>query len=234
MTDRPIIVCGPARGGTSTVRAMLNLHPEIQLGREVPLGRLPSLRPLLREAAEYQGELWTAPRKAEVVRSLWFAASRPMPYPPARRWGMKTPWSEFDSELWDAVNPLYVYALRRGDRVFQSHIRLGWHDGPPRGLIDRYKRSLRTFEVLRARGAAHMVQLDRYDSAEGRRHVAEGVFDFVGEKADESILQTIADFTGRLNAPTSRPGEEPRLPADWRAELAGDDEYRQLMATFGY
>lgn len=48
----PIVVCGPARGGTSAVRTMLNFHPNIDVGREVPLGRLPSLRSLLEEIAD--------------------------------------------------------------------------------------------------------------------------------------------------------------------------------------
>jgi hypothetical protein len=212
--DRPIVVCGPARSGTTVIQAMLNTHPDIQVAREVPLERLPSLKPLLAEVAAYQEKEWTAPRTAEVVRGIWFAASRPMPVskPDARRWGMKTPWSELDSDLWSSLmKPLYVYAMRRGDRVFQSHIRLGWTSGSPAKLIDRYKRSIRAFERLRAAGSAHLVQVDLVDGPEDRRRIGEEVFAFVGEDPGEDILQLIAAWEERLNHPTSKPGEKPEL-----------------------
>jgi len=55
--ERPIVVCGPARSGTTAVSDMLSEHAEIAVGREVPLARLPSLRPLLAEIAEYHRAL---------------------------------------------------------------------------------------------------------------------------------------------------------------------------------
>jgi hypothetical protein len=236
--DMPIVVCGPARSGTTAVRAMLNSHPDISIAREVPLDRLPSLRPLLEEIAEHHRDRWTQERRAEVVRGLWFAASRPLRSSSnslARRWGMKTPWSELDSDLWDSlVSPVYVYAMRRGDRVFRSHIRLGWGTDSPAGLIDRYKKSLAAFEKLRSRGVAHIVRLDRVDSPEDRRRMGEEVFAFLGESLDESRLDAIAGFSARLNSPTSEPGEEPRLPDEWQELLTMDSEYQELMSAHGY
>jgi sulfotransferase family protein len=233
--DRPIVVCGPGRSGTLTIRAMLNMHPDIQLAGEVPLRKLPSLKPLLRETADYQDDIWTEQRRAEVVRALWYATSRPTSGAPARRWGMKTPWAELDADFWDPlVNPLYVYALRRGDRVFQSRLRLGWHNGTPTQWIDRYKKSIRTFEALRSKGSAQLIQLDLIHSPKERRQTAEEMFAFVGEAAEVKVLERISEFSDRLNRPTSKPGEEPELPEEWRRQLAADDEYQELMASFGY
>jgi hypothetical protein len=235
--DKPIVVCGPARSGTTSIRAMLNANPDISIAREVPLERLPSLRPLLEEIAEHHRDQWTPKRRAEVVRGLWFAASRPLRRSagPTRRWGMKTPWSELDSDLWDSlVSPVYVYAMRRGDRVFRSHIRLGWSTGSPQGLIDRYKESLRVFEGLRARGVAHVVRLDQAKNAEDRRRVAEEVFSFLGESPDESLLELIASRSGRRNSSSGQPNDEPQLPAEWQELLAADGEYQELMSAHGY
>ncbi|MET0304812.1 MAG: hypothetical protein ABW196_01115 [Solirubrobacterales bacterium] len=217
------------------IRAMLNLHPDIELAGEVPLRRFPSLKALIGEAAEYQGGFWTKEQKTKVVRAIWYAMSRPSGGPPARRWGMKTPWAELDHSFWGSlVDPLYVYALRRGDRVFQSRIKLGWHNGSPAGWIDRYKRSIRAFEDLRSRGAAHIVQLDLVNGPDDRRRMAEEIFDFVGEDPEAGMLEQIAQFSQRLNNPTSKPGEEPQLPDEWRLLLEADDEYQKLMAAFGY
>lgn len=234
--ERPIVVCGPARSGTTAIQGMLGAHPEIAICREVPLGRLRSLKPLLEEIAEHQGDQWDDERAAQVVRALWFAAARPSPARPgARRWGMKTPWSELDAKFWASfVSPVYVYALRRGDRVFQSHLSLGWSNGRPEELIERYKRSLRAFERLRASGSAQIVQLDLAESASGRRRVAEEVFGFLGEEASEDMLRLIAGYEERVNQPTSKPGQEPKLPDEWEELLAGDAEYQEMMAAHGY
>jgi sulfotransferase family protein len=233
--SRPIVVCGPARSGTTMVRAMLNSHANILIAGEVPLYAMPSLAPLLEETAKHQRSDWTEQRRAEVVRALWFATSRPVPYRPAARWGMKTPWSELDSDFWGSmVSPLYVYALRRGDRVFQSHIRLGWGGKSPGPLIRRYKESLKAFEKLRREGSAHIVQLDLLDGPESRRRAAEEMFAFVGEDPEEDKLQQFEGWRRRLNQPTSEPGEEPELPDEWQEHLASDGEYHELMAALGY
>ncbi|HET8863121.1 MAG TPA: hypothetical protein VFM94_07715, partial [Solirubrobacterales bacterium] len=86
----------------------------------------------------------------------------------------------------------------------------------------------------RARGSAHLVQLDLVDDPNGRRRLAEGLYEFIGEAPAESTLERIASSSERLNSPTSRPGEEPDLPAEWRELLAADGEYQELMAAFGY
>jgi hypothetical protein len=237
--ERPIIVCGPARGGTTAVWTMLNHHAEILIGREVPLGRLPSLRQLLAEIAAYHGPAWTEQRRAEVARELWLAVSRPLPIekPGARRWGMKTPWAELDRDLWDPlVNPLYVYCLRRGDRVFQSHIRLGWGiaSSPPQ-LVARYKESLRVAEAMHEQGTAHIVQLDLARDGVQQRDLAEGLFRFLGESIDSGVEGFVDEWPTRpWTKPTAEPGEEPELPSEWRQLLAADDEYQGLMASHGY
>jgi hypothetical protein len=234
--NRPIVVCGPGRGGTTAVRALLNTHPEIALAREIPLGRLPSLPPLLAEIERHHRDQWTEQRRHEVVKALWYSASRPMPAKSdAHRWGMKTPWSELDADLWSPlVDPMYVYCLRRGDRVFQSHIRLGWITGPPSVLIGRYKESLRAYEDLRSKAPTHIVQLDLVKGPADRRRLAEGLFAFVGEKPEEQTLREIATWSKLLNKPTSVPGEEPKLPEEWQELLAADSEYQEMMHAHGY
>jgi Sulfotransferase family len=235
--NRPIIVCGVARSGTTAVSAMLNASTQILIGREVPLEKLPSLRSLIMETAKYQDSEWTEERKTEVVRALWLATSRPVhEKPEAHRWGMKTPWAEFDSDLWGPlVNPVYVYVLRRGDRVFQSHVRSGYGMGrTPRRLLKRYKESLRTFESLRASGSAHLVQLDLAQDIESRHELAENLFSFLEESIDAGVNRFIEAWPTHWSAPTSEPYEEPELSDEWQEVLTSDGEYQDLMATYGY
>jgi hypothetical protein len=124
--------------------------------------------------------------------------------------------------------------MRRGDRVFQSHIRLGWSTGSPQGLIDRYKESLMAFEGLRSRGVAHVVRLDQAKNAGDRRRVAEEVFAFLGESPEESLLELIAGWSDRLNSSTGQSDDEPELSAEWQELLAADSEYQELMSAHGY
>lgn len=235
--DRPIIVCGPARSGTTAVSAMLNTSGRILIGREVPLERLPSLRHLLEETAEYQGKAWTDRRKAQVVRALWLSLSRPAREKPgAKRWGMKTPWAEFDDGLWgNLVQPQYVYVLRRGDRVFQSHVRLGYGMGnTPERLLTLYKDSIRAFERLRANRDAHLVQLDQAQDNAARYDLAKGLFAFLREDIDSSVERFIEEWPMHWSTPTSQPYEEPVLSTEWQRILSDDREYHELMRAYGY
>jgi hypothetical protein len=237
--NRLIVVCGPARGGTTAVGVMLSEHADILIGREVPLERLPSLPTLLAETAAYHHpHEWTEERRVDVVKALWLAASRPAPYdkPEARRWGMKTPWGEFDAGLWDPlVRPQYVYALRRGDRVFQSHVKLGWSIAKsPQRLIARYKESLRVAERMQAEGRAHIVQLDLAESPDRRRELAEGLFAFLGEEIDPGVERFVEEWpTPQWSFPTSNGGPV-ELSDEWQQLLAADGEYQELMAAHGY
>lgn len=232
----PIVVCGPARSGTTAMQAMFNSHPDVLIAREVPLPNMPSLKPLIAETERQHAREWTEERKLEVVRSLWFATSRPMPpKPAASRWGMKTTWSELDADFWTSlVDPVYVYAVRRGDRVFQSHIRLGWNFGSPEKLIQRYKDSVRAFEKLRSEGLACLVQLDLAESREARYRMAKETFEFVGVEVEEDHLRNLAALELRVNQPTSEPGEEPELPDEWNELLEADGEYQDVIASLGY
>jgi len=235
--DRPIVVCGPARSGTTAVAIMLSEHAEISIGREVPLERLPSLAPLLGETAAYhRPHEWTARRRAEVVRALWFAVGRPPRQAPARRWGMKTPWSEFDRSLWDGlVEPQYVYVLRRGDRVFRSHVKLGWGSArSPERLIARYKESVKVGEEMQRSGAAHIVQLDLAEDRDSRWKLAEGLFSYLGEEIDAGVSRFVTDWPTPWQSHATSEGGKVELPAEWRRLLDADAEYQALMAAHGY
>lgn len=240
--ERPIIICGAARSGTTALSLMLNQHAEIVLAREIELCKLPSIVPLLDETAAHHGNGWTPERRAEVVRALWFSVGRPARKSKlrVRRWGTKTPWSEFDAELWDPlVEPAWVYVLRRGDRVFQSHLRLGYSEAEhPARLIARYKESVRLGEEMRARGDAHICQLDLAVDTETRRRLTEALFDFLEEDIDEGVSEFIEKW------PTQHPATHPtndngpaggvELPDEWQELLAADSEYQELMLAHGY
>jgi hypothetical protein len=148
---------------------------------------------------------------------------------------MKTPWSELDGALWTPfVKPQYVYALRRGDRVFNSHLKLGWTTGrSPRRLIDRYKDSVRTADRLRADGLAHIVQLDLAQDHASRTQLADALFSFIGEDADAGVRSFVNEWPNHWSRPTST-GTDPELPADWQELLAADHEYQELMDSHGY
>lgn len=149
--------------------------------------------------------------------------------------GMKTPWAEFDSDLWTPlVDPLYVYVLRRGDRVFQSHLKLGYGlaDNPAR-MLAHYKESVRKFETLRDAGTAHLVQVDLARDAESRQLLAAELLAFIDEEMDAGVSSFVERWP-RLSNPTSDPDDEPNLPDEWQEALAADGEYLELMAAYGY
>ncbi len=228
----PIVVCGPARGGTTAVRALLNSHRDVFLANEFPLGRLGSLKDFCQEAADFTRHEWEH-RRLELIRGVWSAVAGSRST--ARRWGMKTPWAELDSDFYDAlVEPLYVYALRRGDRVFASTMSIGWNAGQssPRRLLGRYKESIRRADALAARGKACIVQLDLATDRDSRLRLASDVFAFVGEAIDSGV----EDFIERWPTHWSRPSASGHveLPKEWQEALAGDPEYRELMASHGY
>ena len=148
---------------------------------------------------------------------------------------MKTPWAELCSEFWGPlVDPLYVYSIRRGDRVFQSRIRLGWTMASPESAIERYKNSIKRYERLNIEGKARIVQLDLIQAPSDRRTIATELFEFIGEDPNDATLNEIESTTKRVSNPTSKVGEEPELPDEWRSILNADDEYQELMHRLGY
>lgn len=239
---RPIIICGAARSGTTALSIMLNQHAEIGIAREIELYKLPSIAPLLSETAIHHGNAWTQERRDQVIKALWFFVGRPVSHSKfeARRWGTKTPWAEFETELWDPlVSPAWVYVLRRGDRVFQSHVRLGYGEAQnPERLTARYKESVRLGEKMQADGLAHVCQLDLAVEPKGRRQLAQGLFDFLEEEIDPGVERFIEEW------PTEHPATHPtndrgpagdvELPDEWQQLLDVDSEYQEMMLAHGY
>ncbi len=237
--DRPIVICGAARSGTTALSIMLNQHAEIGIAREIELCKLPSISPLLTETAVHHGDSWTQERRDEVVRALWFFVGRPVRRSKldVRRWGTKTPWSEFDTDLWDPlVSPAWVYVLRRGDRVFQSHIKLGYSEAQnPERLTARYKESVRLGEAMQKRGSAHICQLDLAVDYDSRQRLAGDLFDFLEEDIDPGVMDFIKEWPTQhpATAPTSDGGPTD-LPDEWQQLLDADSEYQEMMLAHGY
>jgi hypothetical protein len=218
---------------------MLNQHTEISIAREIELCKLPSITPLLTEAAAHQGDDWTQERRDEVVRALWFFVGRPVRRSKltARRWGTKTPWSEFDTDLWNPlVSPRWVYVLRRGDRVFQSHIKLGYSEAENLArLTARYKESVRIGEAMQANGSAHICQLDLAVDPSSRQRLARDLFDFLEEDIDPGVKSFVEEWPTQhpATAPTSDGGQV-ELPEEWQQMLDADAEYQEMMLAHGY
>jgi hypothetical protein len=218
---------------------MLNQHAEIGIAREIELYKLPSIVPLLDETATHHGDSWTQERRDEVVKALWFFVGRPVGHSrlEARRWGTKTPWSEFDADVWNPlVSPVWVYVLRRGDRVFQSHIRLGYGEAQNQErLTARYKESVRLGESMQAQGLAHICQLDLAVDPESRRRLARDLFDFLEEDIDPGVMSFVEEWPTQhpATAPTSDGGPV-ELPDEWQQLLAADSEYKEMMLAHGY
>lgn len=239
--DRPIAICGVPRSGTTAVSLMLNQHAEIGLAREIELYKLPSIVPLLDETAAHHGKAWTPGRRDEVVKAIWYFVGRPVgERVAARRWGMKTPWSEFNRDLWDPlVSPLWVYVIRRGDRVFQSNMRLGYGDADyPERMISRYKESIRIGEAMAKEGAGHICQMDLADDFESRMRLAEGVFEFIEEEIDPGVQAFVEKWPTQHPAtnPTNEggPAGSVELPERWQELLEADSEYQEMMLAHGY
>lgn len=239
---RPIIICGAARSGTTALSIMLNQHAEIGLAREIELYKLPSIAPLLAETSVHHGDAWTQERRDEVVKAIWYFIGRPVSWEKfrARRWGTKTPWAEFNQDLWDPlVKPVWIYVLRRGDRVFQSHLRLGYSEADqPARLLAKYKESVRIGEAMAADGSGRIFQLDLAEDFEHRQRLAKELFDFLGEEIDEGVRRFVEEWPTQHPAtnPTNEngPSGSVELPEDWRQVLDSDSEYQELMAAHGY
>jgi hypothetical protein len=240
--DRPIVICGAPRSGTTALSLMLNRHADIGLAREIELYKLPSVVPLLEETAVHHGDSWTQERRDEVVKAIWYFVGRPVqrPYLEARRWGTKTPWSEFNRDLWDPlVSPVWIYVLRRGDRVFQSNMRLGYGEADnPARMLSRYKESIRIGEEMARDGSGHICQMDLVDDFEGRLRLARDLFDFLEEEIDPGVMSFVEEWPTRHRAttPTNEggPAGSVELPEEWKRVLEADDEYREMMLSHGY
>jgi hypothetical protein len=240
--DRPIVICGAARSGTTALSVMLNQHAEIGIAREIELYKLPSIVPLLAETAAHHGDSWTQERRDEVVKAIWFFIGRPVGPSrlETRRWGMKTPWSEFNRDLWDPlVSPLWVYVLRRGDRVFQSNMRLGYGETDhPARMVGKYKESVRLGEAMEADGSAHICQLDLAVDLESRRRLAQNLFDFLEEDIDPGVMRFVEEWPTKHPAtnPTNEngPAGSVELPEEWQELLEADGEYQEIMRAHGY
>jgi hypothetical protein len=221
---------------------MLNQHSEIGIAREIELYKLPSIAPLLSETAVHHGDSWTQLRRDEVVKAIWFFVGRPVQESKlaARRWGTKTPWSEFDIELWDPlVSPAWVYVLRRGDRVFQSHIRLAYGEAEhPEHLTAKYKESVRLGEKMQAAGTGHICQLDLATDPDSRWRLARDLFGFLEEDIDSGVTRFLEEWPTEHPAthPTSDngPAGQVELPDAWQELLDSDSEYQEMMQAHGY
>jgi hypothetical protein len=221
---------------------MLNQHAEIGLAREIELYKLPSIVPLLSETAAHHGKGWTPQRRDAVVKAIWYFVGRPVGQGRigARRWGMKTPWSEFNRDLWDPlVSPMWVYVLRRGDRVFQSNMRLGYSEADnPQRMLGRYKESIRIGEEMEKEGVGHICQMDLADDAESRLQLARGLFDFLEEEIDPGVMEFVKKWPTQhpATAPTNAGGPAGRveLPERWQVVLDEDSEYQAMMREHGY
>lgn len=221
---------------------MLNEHAEIGLAREIELYKLPSIVPLLSETAVHHGNSWTPERRNEVVKAIWYFIGRPAGDErfAARRWGMKTPWSEFNRDLWDPlVRPAWVYVLRRGDRVFQSNMRLGYGDADvPEQMIARYKESIRIGEAMAKEGVGHICQMDLADDFESRLRLAKNLFEFIEEEIDSGVMEFVKTWPTQhpATAPTNAggPNGSVELPEQWQELLEADSEYQEMMSAHGY
>lgn len=239
---RPIVICGAARSGTTALSILLNRHAEIGIAREIELYKLPSITPLLAETSTHHGDSWTQERRDEVVKAIWFFVGRPVDPSKleARRWGMKTPWSEFDRELWDPlVKPVWIYVLRRGDRVFQSHMRLGYSEAEhPARMMGKYKESVRLGEAMLADGSGHICQLDLATDPEGRHRLVRDLFEFLEESVDPGVLNFAEEWPTRhpATSPTNENGPDGsvELPEEWQQLLDSDSEYQEMMLAHGY
>jgi len=126
--------------------------------------------------------------------------------------------------------------LRRGDRVFRSHIRLGWTDDlEPEELLDRYKQSVRLGEAMQARGAGHICQMDLAVDPASRRRLAKDTFDFLEEEIDSGVRRFVEKWPTKL-PPTYPAGENDptELSDEWQELLDADREYQEMMHAHGY
>jgi hypothetical protein len=236
------VICGAPRSGTTALSLMLNQHAEIGLAREIELYKLPSIVPLLAETSLHHGDSWTPKRRDAVVKAIWYFIGRPVDHErfTARRWGMKTPWSEFNRDLWDPlVSPLWIYVLRRGDRVFQSNMRLGYGEtSNPERMIARYKESIRLGETMAREESGHICQLDLVDDLESRLRLAANLFDFLEEDIDPGVMSFIEEWPTRHPATTptneNGPAGSVDLPGEWLQLLDADSEYQEMMLAHGY
>jgi hypothetical protein len=251
---RPIIVCGVARSGTTFVQDLLDAHPEIGVSDEFFLYRMPAVQALFGElaatVAERVGpENWPQ-RKAQLMRALWFQASRQPRLEKgltSRRFANKTPGAEhyldFYDDVFSGAPPLWIYMLREGRQVFVSRKNMRWGKIPTiRQQVRRYLDSLALIEAYRQRNPERVLvfQLDRIEATPAARRAAvDRLFAYV----QEQVVDEVADFVERWRPVQTSvqhhartgPGEIlTELPPDEQKFLGRHRDYQSAMQRYGY
>lgn len=249
--QKPIIVCGVARSGTTFVRDLLKAHDKIVMSDEFFVQKMPHLKTFLEEcegAFPKRRGSWSD-RKSEMMRAMWFLYSNNgvgRSFLEAPRFGNKTPGAEHYFEFYDwafeADDPLYIYVLRRGDDLFLSRLNVLWGKVPSvKTQLRKYKDSIRAMEEFQATHPErlHVVQLDRLGSSiEDRRAFTESLFAFAGETLDAGVMQIVETWPKpNKTTRTERPADQPlltALPDRFRRVMGLDPEYQELLERYGY
>ena len=236
------MVCGFPRSGTTFLQHLLNTHHDISIAPELRLDVAWSSLLFARQIRRYHAqahEQWRelGPKQAQeaAMRAAWFYS---MPNGLlSRRYGNKTPFNEFFYPFLERIfsenPPLYVYALRRGDRVLESVKRQSWGVSiRERSIVRWYKASVRCMLRMRKKfpERLHVVQLDKAQTPEERRRLVQQLFAFVGEELDAEV----ESFLERWPLVNESRSTQSVNAAVAMGRLERDGRYRALMAECGY
>ena len=222
--DRPVIIGGCPRSGTTLLRTMLHCHPEVAIPRETRFVLESWLQRTkfgdLEEAANRQGlASWIFKRKESQANRLGLdqevAIERLVAAPPTLgsllatcfvmyaerngkpRWGDKRPmYAARLSAIWDLFpNAQFIHVVRDPRACIASVRKLGWYNGKVAPALELWERSIHTVNAWRPKlSADQLLEVKYEDLVTAPEATLARVATFAGLAADDDALKQMLRY----------------------------------------
>jgi hypothetical protein len=222
--QRPVIIGGCPRSGTTLLRTMLHSHPELAIPRETRFvieawQRRKKFGDLSDLTNRHRLARWIFKRKKSQARRLGLdpeeAVARLVAAPPTLgsllatcflmyaenqdkpRWGDKRPmYAARMTAIWDLFPNAHFFHVVRDPRACIASLRkLGWYEGNIAAMVELWERSLKAVDAWRGKLAADQLLDVRYeDLVQDPEATLERVAAFAGLAGDEAALEQMLRY----------------------------------------
>jgi hypothetical protein len=207
--DRPILVVGAPRSGTTWVQRLLLGHPSVRGGQESSFFTLftPPLQVFQSNGARHRftglDNYWTADALREEIRALWRKTMQPMLKDDTRVLVEKSPDHALCMEDIHALLPgaKFIHVIRDSRAVCASLMAAskeqwgrGWTSGKPLDGAERWRRSVHAARSAGAKLGPQLYQEFFYEDlmSDALPHLHR-MFSFIGVDVPESDLSRIVE-----------------------------------------
>lgn len=241
------VVGGHPRSGTSSLRRILNRHPDVYCSNELPLREVyPAFIQSLRVAGERAAESEWNPnfrqRIDRLVAESWFALSKfdeeREPFEAAAAIANKTPGSERYFSDYARLLPeaRFIYCYRDPVKVVRSNLNMPWSGGSLDFALDRLRSGYSNFLDFQGRFPTrlHVFKIEDYardpHAVSGKLCEILGVSD--GRAGIEKMAETKpANTLGRYESKGQAKGRE--LTEDEEGRVRSDAMVKRVAAACG-